>query len=480
MQLKLQAVNAQAVYSEQQTMRTALNRALLVAVLGCSLGFSFSGVHGQEDVGSQVLLDNARLIIGDGEVIENAALLMQGNTIVAAGSRAEMSLENGVSVIDLSGKTIIPALIDSHAHLGYEGYSSWGSQNYSRENLIEHLQRYAYYGFSAVFSAGSDPDRLAFSVQQAQQRRDFAGARFLFAAGMAPPEQGPNNQFLSQALAIQEQTAQPVLYGVASVEQAQSAVREIAARGLSVIKIWVDDRGGTQQKLPPPLYRAITSSAAENGLVVYAHQQSASDMPDLLEAGVDGFLHGRIGPNLGQNIAQLTASANAFVVPNLGLGELRREAIGVDPFLRSSIPASVAYRLGVSQQRQLQPGRDTADEAELRTSLGHLLDAGVDILLGTDAGAVPDHFFGYSGHRELEILVRLGMTPMQAIISATSKPAQRLGLDGLGLLREGYSADIVVLDENPLEDIRNTRTISAVFLNGKLIDREQLAEGFVN
>jgi imidazolonepropionase-like amidohydrolase len=108
-----------------------------------------------------------------------------------------------------------------------------------------------------------------------------------------------------------------------------------------------------------------------------------------------------------------------------------------------------------------------------------LLDANVDIVLGTDAGAVPDHFFGYTGHRELEIFVRLGMTPMQAIVAATSKPAQRLGLDDLGLLQPGYSADLVVLDENPLNDIRNTRSISSVFLNGKILDRAGLAAGFM-
>jgi imidazolonepropionase-like amidohydrolase len=227
------------------------------------------------------------------------------------------------------------------------------------------------------------------------------------------------------------------------------------------------------------LYRAIADEAAENGIEIYVHQQYAEDMPDLLEAGVSGFLHGRIGAGLGREIAQQLTAANAFVVPNMGLGELRREAIGVDDFLRASLPASVAARLGESGQRLLKANREETREAELRTSFGHLLDANVDIVLGTDAGAVPDHFFGYTGHRELEIFVRLGMTPMQAIVAATSKPAQRLGLDDLGLLQPGYSADLGVLDENPLNDIRNTRSISSVFLNGKILDRAGLAADFM-
>lgn len=315
-------------------------------------------------------------------------------------------------------------------------------------------------------------------MQQAQLAGEFSGARFLFAAGMAPPGQGPNDQFLTHALALEQQTGQRILYGVASVEQAIESVRLIAAKNISVIKIWVDDRGGSQQKLAPRLYRAIADEAKEHDIEIYAHQQYAEDMPGLLEAGVSGFLHGRIGVDLGPEIAEQLAAANAFVVPNMGLGELRREAIGSDQFLRVSLPESVAARLGGSGQRLLEPNRAEAREAELRVSFGHLLNAKVDIVLGTDAGAVPDHFFGYTGHRELEIFVRLGMTPMQAIVAATSKPAQSLGLDDLGLLQPGYSADFVVLNENPLSDIRNTRSISTVFLNGKMLDRASLAADF--
>ena len=440
--------------------------AVLMQMLGLILVLG-QPAYGQLVEAESYLLDNVRVIIGDGSVLESGALLVDGGRIRAVGLRSEIELDSSVEVIDLSGKTIMPALIDSHAHLGYEGHTSWGAENYSRENLIDHLQRYAYYGFSAVFSAGSDPDVLANQVQQAQLAGEFPSARFLFAAGMAPPGQGPNDQFLRHAVALEQQTGQRILYGVDSIEQVIDSVREIAAKNISVIKIWVDDRGGSQQKLTPQLYRAINDEAAENGIEIYAHQQYAEDMPDLLEAGVSGFLHGRIGAGLGREIAQQISAANAFVVPNMGLGELRREAIGTDEFLRASLPASVVARLGESGQRLLNANREEAHEAELRASFGHLLDANVDIVLGTDAGAVPDHFFGYTGHRELEIFVRLGMTPMQAIVAATSKPAQRLGLDDLGLLQPGYSADLVVLDENPLNDIRNTRSISLVFLNGK-------------
>jgi len=428
-----------------------------------------------------LLLSNARIIVGDGSLIEKGSLLLENGIISAVGIEAELSLPSQVREIDLSGKTIIPGLIDAHAHLGYEGYTSWGAENYSSSNLIDHLQRYAYYGFSAVFSAGSDPDELAFAVQAQQNEGEFLAAKFLFAAGVAPPGQGPNDQFLRHALRLEEQTGMAILYGVDSEEQAKNAVREIADKGISIIKIWVDDRGGTQKKLAPSLYKNIILAAKENHIQVFVHQQFANDMPELLSAGVDGFLHGRLGQDLDQELAQQIAQADAFVIPNLGLGELRSETIGNDVFLQSSISVATANRLSLdSAQRTANPARNNNRENELSESFSKLIENGVDIILGTDAGAIPDHFFGYTGHRELEIFVRLGMSPMQALIAATSKPAARLGLDKMGLLKQGYSADMVILNSNPLDDIRNTRSIFSVFLNGELIDRDALAQSFRN
>lgn len=453
----------------------------IVVVLLCSLLFSIMNPVQAQNVGNArpVLLEGARIIVGDGSLIESASILVAGNRIVALGDRSDMDLPANVEVLNLRGKTIIPALIDAHAHLGYEAYTSWGAEHYNRDNLIDHLQRYAYYGFSAVFSAGSDPDELAFSIQREQAESQLDAARFLFAAGMAPPGQGPNDQFLVHALALEEQTGMAILYGVGNTQQAIDAVRKIADKGISVIKIWVDDRGGSQEKLSPDLYGVIIEEARDRNIQVFVHQQYASDMPELARSGVAGFLHGRLGDDLGEAIAGQLARAGTFVVPNLGLGELRREAIGDDPFLQAAVPRSVASRLSAGAGQRLSSNPVNIDaENELKASFARLIEAGVDILLGTDAGAVPDHFFGYTGHRELEIFVRLGMTEMQALMAATSKPAQRLGLVDSGLLKQGFSADLVVLDSNPLDDIRNTRSISRVYLGGKEVDRERLRSGF--
>jgi imidazolonepropionase-like amidohydrolase len=292
---------------------------------------------------------------------------------------------------------------------------------------------------------------------------------------MAPPGQGPNNQFLDHALQVADSMGMTILHGITNPQSARLAVREVAEKGIPFIKIWVDDRAGTQHKLEPENYRAIVDEARANNLSVFVHQQSAEDMPDLLDAKVSGFLHGRIGAGYTSAIAAQTKAADAFVIPNLGLGELRREAIGDDEFLSAILlPEIVAGLTASGSQREVNPARNEIAELELREGFARLLAAEVDIVLGTDAGAVPEHPFGYTGHRELEIFVRLGMTPMQAIISGTSAAAQILGLADLGLIKAGYSADLLILDNNPLSDIRNTRSINRVLLKGREINRSQL------
>jgi imidazolonepropionase-like amidohydrolase len=430
--------------------------------------------------GDVTAYEGARLILGDGRVIESGVLVVAGDRIRQVGASRDVVVPEQATVVDLSGKTVIPALIDAHAHLGYEGYTGWGADYYSRKNVIDHLNRYAYYGFGAVFSAGTDPDDLALGLQRDQRLGRVGGARLLFAAGMAPPGQGPNNQFLPHAERVAALTDMTVLRGVSSPMEGRAAVRRAAAKGIHFVKIWVDDRGGTQTKLQPIVYRAIIDEARAQGLPVFVHQQSAEDMPDLLDAGVAGFLHGRIGPALDADLARRIHDQGVFIVPNLGLGELRGERIADDPFLTETLPPGVTRRLGEAfDERQAGQGTESfagaaARERELRAGFQRLLDADVDIVLGTDAGAVPDHFFGYSGHRELEIFVRLGMTPMQAIVSATSRAADHLGLTEMGTLEAGKSADLLVLGANPLDDIRNTRSIEQVYLRGAAIVRGRL------
>lgn len=442
---------------------------LSVISLCAALIFTSAGVgHAQE---GSLLLQNAHVIVGDGSEIASADVLIAEGHILAVGDLANQTADE---TIDLEGKTVMPALIDGHAHLGYQAYSGWGAEHYGAENLQANLEQYTYYGFSAVFSAGSDPDVLAlsFQEQQAANRQDYA--QFLFAAGMAPPGQGPNNQFLLETAEVEDRTGMTILRGLENPDQARSQVREVAEQGIGFIKIWVDDRGGSQLKLAPDIYRAVVEEASQLGLRVFVHQQNAPDMIDLIDAGASGFLHGRLGEEFDTTVSELLAEEDVFIVPNLGLGELRREAIGSDPFLSPFLDAQSSNRLAVNSLRSENPRLDPFVERALRESMATYINAGGQLVLGTDAGAIPDHPFGYTGHRELEIYVRLGVSEMTALVSATGNAARYLGLVNQGLVRTGYEADLLILDENPLVDIRNTQRIDRVLLDGIEIDRDEL------
>lgn len=426
--------------------------------------------------GEATLLENLRVIVGDGEVLQDGAVLFQGDTILAVGRPTEIAIPEGTTRISLEGKTLLPALIDAHAHLGYDNLSTWSGDNYSLENVQRNLEIYAYFGFGAVFSAGSDPLEVAQTLQEQQADDQGAAARFFFAAGMAPPGQGPNGQFLVEALEVEQRYHSPLLRGLSSPEQAVDAVNTVEEQGIAFIKLWVDDRGGTQEKLQPEVYRALIAEAQRHVIPTWVHQQNATDMLDLIDAGVHGFLHGRLERDFTQEIARAAKQKNVFIVPNLGLAELRREALAEDPFLVPVLSDIATVRLGISEQRLRQVQRNAVLEQTLTQSFRYLREASVDVVLGTDAGAVPDHPFGYTGHRELEIFVRHGMSTAEAINAATTAAARALGLENTGAIRPGFRADLLVLDSNPLEDIRNTRTIHRVYLGGQLIDREALVQ----
>ena len=253
------------------------------------------------------LFENAHVIVGDGTELHQASVLVQGESILAVGEDLPLDIQPQ-RIIDLAGKTLMPALIDAHAHVGYQARNGWGADYYGEENLINNLRQYAFYGFSVVFSAGSDPDDFALRFQQEQARGEHAAmAQFMFAAGMAPPGEGPNNQFLQHTTQLEQDLGMTILRGLSGEVQARLAVREVAEKGFRFIKLWVDDRGGSQTKLSKELYRAVMAQAQELGLKVFIHQQAAGDMSDLLEAGADGFLHGRLGDAFTSNIAEAVA-----------------------------------------------------------------------------------------------------------------------------------------------------------------------------
>ena len=444
--------------------------------LGLALGLAFlASTLTAAQRPAPISLEGGRILIGDGRAIDNGIVVIDNGRITRVGRVGEVQRPAGATRVDVSGKTLIPALIDAHMHIGYENMQGWTARNYTRENVIETLERASYYGVGAMFSAGTDQVELAQSIQRDQASGKVAGATFVFAAGAGPPGAGPNGNLLKE-LAIFPMSPVNAITGDADARQ---VVRTVKAQNIPIIKVWVTNRGGTQAKTKPEAYRALIDEAHKNGIRVFAHATDGlEDAKDLARAGLDGYIHGVLDADA--EFAAMAKKNDAFVTPAQGLG-LRGNVPGLapyfeDPFFQEATPPATLERYR-QQQTTLKPPAANALTIDQRYErAGRMIKVlqagGVRIAIGTDAGATPDYPPGYPVHREMDIYVKSGMTPEQVLMAATKSGAEALGLaKDMGTLEAGKLANIVVLDADPRADILNTRKISRVYLQGKEVDR---------
>lgn len=415
-----------------------------------------------------VLLRGVRLIDGTGAPPqEHVSLLLRNGRIEKIGET--MIVPKGVPVRELSGKTVMPGLISAHSHLGLivdDAESS--ATGYTRENVTTQLKQFERYGVTTIMSLGVNRD-LVYELKE-EQRAGRLGGATIFTAGRGigvpggvPPLPAATDQ----------------IYRPATVDDARKDVDELAAHHADMVKIWVDKGHGTMPEMTPEIYKAVIDEAHEKHVRVAAHEYALEDAKQLVADGVDVLAHSVRDQVVDDAFVQAMKQHKVWYVPTFTVDESFFVYAGRPEFMESAFFQQAAgpklmakfnalgYAETVNQDPQAAQHRK--DFAIGQQNLKRLFDAGVAVGFGTDSGALPGRIPGFAEHHELELMVEAGLTPMQAITAATGENAKLLRSTDRGTIAVGKRADLLVLDADPLVNIRNTQKIVAVYHEGRNI-----------
>jgi imidazolonepropionase-like amidohydrolase len=419
----------------------ALTLPILALALGCA-------APPPEPDGSKAFV-GARLFDGTGsDPVENAVIVVRNGRIEAAGPASEVEISRGAERIDLAGKFVVPGLVNTHAHVndiqGLEG------GHYTEENLLRQLRLYARYGVTTVNSLGGDGVE-AIRLRDAENET-LDRARILVAGSVVTGE---------------------------TIDEVRAQVDKNAEMGVDFIKIRVDDNLGTTKKMTPELYQAVIEQAHAKGLEVASHLFYLEDAKGLLRAGTDFVAHSVRDLEADDELIGLLKEKDVCYCPTLTREVSAFVYEGVpdffeDPFFLEQADPKVLEQLKAPERMQsvkdstaAQAYKKALDQAKV--NLKKLADAGARISFGTDTGPA-GRFQGYFEHMELSMMVDAGLTPKQALLSATGDAARCIGVDDeVGTLQKGRFADFVVVTADPLADIGNLRKIDSVWVAGNRV-----------
>jgi imidazolonepropionase-like amidohydrolase len=469
-------------------------RAKLIAstLIISALAISAMAITAPARAQTATVFEGARLIPGDGSpAIENSAFVVENNRFTAIGRRGEVPAPAGAARVDLSGKTVMPTMVDMHGHFGFQNIpaGTMSKETFTRANLIDHLQRLAFHGVGAAVGVGDLVDRsdmhggrTGWGDVPLRLREEVVPGAALFhtsGAGMAWPGSGAQG----------DPSRVDVAYPVATPEEARAAVDDYVKMKPDFIKIWVDSRRGTKKTLTPELYRAIADEAHKFGVPVGVHNVTLADAKELLRDGVEGWLHVpvREGDVVDDEIIGIVKDRiargdrpNMWITPSLITAWMNtsgtRPAWLDDPLLRATYSPEQIEKYWGEPLKKMSPEAAARAKKSFENdgrNLMKLRAAGMGVVGGTDTGQTR-FLIGYFNHLDLESMVAIGMTPMEAIKAATHDGAE-IGHFDTGFVAPGKSADFIVLDANPLESISNTRKIAKVYLRGQEVPRAELA-----
>lgn len=441
-----------------------------------------------------LIIGNATLIDGTGNaVIPKATILIKDGTISSISTKKIKHIPEGAVFFDATGKYVMPGIVDVHVH-----FSSGGLEPHDSLTNERIFRQFLYYGVTTVLNLGADGGSTEEIAElHKRQREGFAFAPRIYGTGNMLTFPGGHPIATTVAASLPPGTDLETIDWksrgytiIRNNRQAREAVANNAALGMDGVKIIIESGpppwGNDHPRMSPELIQCIVDEANKFKLPVYAHISSLDEMQDAVRAGVRAIAHGVMDkPILDESPIKTMKEKNIYYIPTLALycGFYRYiddPTLLADPFLREGVSRhtieSLNNPLFLKTHKQRTAVWVRPRMKNIIRGIGEAHRAGVKIALGTDAGFL-FNFPGYSAHLEMELLAKAGFSPMEVIYTATRMGAEMLGTEDLfGTIEVGKQADLIVLKADPLDDIRNTRTIVAVVKDGRLLERAKLIE----
>src|SRR5262245_41231925 len=416
----------------------------------------------------------ARIIPGDGSpAMEDMSFIVSNGKFTTIGKRSEVVPPKGSARIELTGRTVTPVFFNLQAQPGMNNGAQYGPKNYTRDSLTADLSRYAYYGVMGVLTAGTDAGDLPFSVRDELLQRKIKGARLL-TAGRGIAAKGGGHYALSDT------TIQ-----VSSAIDAKRAIADLADQKVDAVKLWMDDGNGKGAKLKPEISTAAIEEAHKRNLKVVAEVFDLSDAKDLVKAGVDGFVSSIRDHEVDDALISAMKEKKVFLAPALTAVEARFVYADKPNWLgeqtmREVYPAQLAGYLAdpvsINRFKRNPELNDYRQHyATASKNLKKLSAGGVRIALGTNSGAA-DTYPGYFELREMIAMADAGLPPLDVITAATSVPAAILGMNDVGTIAVGKTADFLSMPNSPLEKMSNIKDVGSLYLDGAEQERTALIQ----